>query len=434
MSRFFNKLASENALVRAQFGPTVEGDVGCSGGTPSFLGSYGNQRALELCDTSGDGEHHAPSQRRRRPKVPQQIEVRRFSPRSSLRCAHTQVAERHAAGFTALAYVSRPFLSHARSVCRVLHVTESGGAPVTYAIEELAEAVLPLSRDELRRRRAERAERRERASAGALRAVPDVGRGRAANLRSFSPRQLAWDRLLDLRRLVDLRYHGDAVPEGWRMLSLFWQLNFLLLSGATHARGMWHEAAAVAQRIDPDWGYASSELGTLYRKALQFEAGERVEFAGRLYPALYTPRNAKLISIFEITGDEQRELATIVSREEARRRDAERKRAERAAARVLRDREREGHLRRIVRLREVEGLSWARIVLQVPVSAQKAADMYRAYERMPKNPSVLGVIARFVRRITLRARNTSIPTSTHRLCDSVSRCPAYSELFGGLAG
>ena len=49
-------------------------------------------------------------------------------------------------------------------------------------------------------------------------------------------------------------------------------------------------------------------------------------------------------------------------------------------------------------------------------------------------PSVLGVIARFVRRITLRARNTSIPTSTHRLCDSVSRCPAYSELFGGLAG
>ena len=46
----------------------------------------------------------------------------------------------------------------------------------------------------------------------------------------------------------------------------------------------------------------------------------------------------------------------------------------------------------------------------------------------------VGVIARFVRRITLRARNTSIPTSTHRLCDSVSRCPAYSELFGGLTG
>ena len=49
-------------------------------------------------------------------------------------------------------------------------------------------------------------------------------------------------------------------------------------------------------------------------------------------------------------------------------------------------------------------------------------------------PRHLGVIARFVRRITLRARNTSIPTSTHRLSDSVSRCPANTELFGGSSG
>ena len=128
-------------MVRAQFGPTVEGDVGCSGGTPSFLGSYGNQRALELCDASGDGEHHAPGQRRRRPRVPQQIEVQRFSPRSSLRCAHTQVAERHAAGFTALAYVSRPFLSHARSeyVHRklFLRVRRPGGALKNTAVCDL---------------------------------------------------------------------------------------------------------------------------------------------------------------------------------------------------------------------------------------------------------------------------------------------------------
>ena len=46
----FNKLASENTLVRAQFGRTLEGDVACLGGAPSFLGSYANQRALELRD------------------------------------------------------------------------------------------------------------------------------------------------------------------------------------------------------------------------------------------------------------------------------------------------------------------------------------------------------------------------------------------------
>ena len=46
--------------------------------------------------------------------------------------------------------------------------------------------------------------------------------------------------------------------------------------------------------------------------------------------------------------------------------------------------------------------------------------------------ALVGVITRFVRRITLRARNSSSPPSTHRLCDSVSRWPAYPELFGGL--
>ena len=51
---------------------------------------------------------------------------------------------------------------------------------------------------------------------------------------------------------------------------------------------------------------------------------------------------------------------------------------------------------------------------------------------VPPGETEKGVNARFVRRITLRARNTSIPPSTHRLCDSVSRWPAYSELLGGL--
>ena len=47
---------------------------------------------------------------------------------------------------------------------------------------------------------------------------------------------------------------------------------------------------------------------------------------------------------------------------------------------------------------------------------------------------VAGVVARFVRRITPRARTGSVSTSTHGLGDSVSRCPTYSELFGGLTG
>ena len=40
-------------------------------------------------------------------------------------------------------------------------------------------------------------------------------------------------------------------------------------------------------------------LSTLYRKAKAYEAGERIEFGGRTYPPLYTPRNRTLLALFE---------------------------------------------------------------------------------------------------------------------------------------
>ena len=137
----------------------------------------------------------------------------------------------------------------------------------------------------------------------------------------------------------------------------------------------------MARRIDPHWGYGSMELGTLYRKAVQFEAGERVEFGGRRYPALYTPRNTTLITLFSITDDEQRELATIVTREEVKRRRALREQAKRATAREAREARREALTRRIVELRDEQKLSWPAISLQVPVSMANAYALYKAFKK-----------------------------------------------------
>ena len=277
------------------------------------------------------------------------------------------------------------------TVCRVLHVNERDGQPITYEIDSLGDCLFPLSREELRQRRQERRERREREEVVAevgrrergapLRLVP--GNASLGNLRSFSGRQLAWGRLLDLRRLADLRYAGGPVREGERMKFLLWQLNFLLLSGATNALGLWHEAAEVARRIDPAWGYDSTELGTLYRKARQFAAGETVEFEGRQYPALYTPRNDTLINLFGITDTEQDEggLVTIVSRDVARQRDAARKREARARGRERREAERHELAKRIVRLRDEQNLTWRQIDAQVPVSIGKAFALYGVFKK-----------------------------------------------------
>lgn len=204
-------------------------------------------------------------------------------------------------------------------VCRVVHVQHGpDGEPVRYGFEFMTEALLPIARWEIEQQRRDRAERRQ------LKLLPG---GKSDNLRGFSGRQLAWDRLEDLRTLAKLR---GGVGQGERMKHLFWRLNFLLLSGATNSRQMYAEAAALARELDPAWSYADKDLMTLYGKAKRFEAGEKITFGGREYPALYTPKNDTLINQFGITDGEQRQLRTLISRDMAaeRRRERDRKRDE----------------------------------------------------------------------------------------------------------
>jgi len=211
--------------------------------------------------------------------------------------------------------------SKSGEVCRVIHVEHGpDGEPIRYNFEYLAEVLLPVARWDIEADRKARADRRQ------FKLLPG---GQTGNLRTFSGRQLAWDRLDDLRTLAAMR---GGVAEGERMQHLFWRLNFLLLSGATHSGQMYHEAAALARELDPQWSYRSAELMTLYSKAKAHEAGEKVEFGGKQFAPLYTPRNDALINLFRITDDEQRKLRTLISRDMAKERDRKRDEARRRAA------------------------------------------------------------------------------------------------------
>lgn len=206
------------------------------------------------------------------------------------------------------------------NVCRVVHVLEEQGEPIRYNFEYLCEMLLPVARWDIEAQQKQRRDRQQ------LTLLPG---GRPGHLKGFSGRQLAWDRLEDIRRLAGLR---GGVKEGERMHHLFWRLNFLLLSGATNSSLMYHEAAALAGELDPRWNYRSKELMTLYSKAKANEAGETVEFNGRKVPPLYTPRNDTLINLFQITDDEQRQLKTIISKDMAKERHRERETKRRRAA------------------------------------------------------------------------------------------------------
>ena len=78
----------------------------------------------------------------------------------------------------------------------------------------------------------------------------------------------------------------------------------------------------MAREINPAFVNGSewrgSDLSTLYRRA-QYEA----QHPGDRENGLYWVKNAKLMEIFEITADEERQLQTIISPDEKRRRNRE---------------------------------------------------------------------------------------------------------------
>lgn len=254
--------------------------------------------------------------------------------------------------------------SKSGEVCRVVHVTNGiDGQPIRYNFEYMAEALLPAARWTIEQQRQEQSQ--QRATKKLFLLVPG---GKADNLRGFSGRQLAWDRLEDLRKLAELR---GGVVEGQRMQHLFWRLNFLLLSGATNSKQMYHEAAALARELDPQWSSRSKELMTLFSKAKAYEAGEKVSFGGKEYAPLYTPKNDTLINLFRITPEEQQQLKTVVSQAEAAERHRKREEGRRRAAGAI-DRETyletaNGKLAKAQALR-AEGLSVRAIAKRMGVS------------------------------------------------------------------
>lgn len=217
--------------------------------------------------------------------------------------------------------------SKSRSMVQVLHNSET-----LESFDKLADAVLPFTRTEL-------ADLREkRRSEFQLELVADNPKPvNQSGLHKKSLSSLYWNRFLDLRKLCRMR--GGLVPIGRedkddisRTKMLVFQLDFMLLSGATNPQQLWNEAQAVASAIDPGWKPEQHRLTTLLRKAQEHAAGETVMLGDKAYSPLYTPKSKTLIDMFRITPDEERELKTIISKTERDRRRRDRHEAARRAA------------------------------------------------------------------------------------------------------
>jgi hypothetical protein len=212
---------------------------------------------------------------------------------------------------------------------------------VAYDFEGFAETVLPHPRvdaSEAVKARVDDPAARDSANADRYRRYPDLtvvasrdGKADNAARRGLVASQLAWDRIADIRRLAQLRQWATGAPEGERNLPLF--LCACFLADAVIVPNLSTEIKALADELCPTWSAAQVRrcVSTVLSRADAAAKGQQLEFGGVSVDPRYRWKNTTLVERLAISPLEEREMRTIISSSEARRRDADRKNAARRA-------------------------------------------------------------------------------------------------------
>ncbi len=182
--------------------------------------------------------------------------------------------------------------------------------------EGLAEEVLPLDRVDLRDLRVQRALRRSTMARERPQAPPQ----------GFTQATLWEARLSDLQRLRELRFM-DAEMADYRTRWMF--LSGVAMSWVAVPAVLRRELYALARQAG-GWteAHTRSKMQSVFRTAHQAARGERVQYGGIEVDPRYRFKNQTIIELLEITADEERRMRTIISDDERRRRDRERKNPE----------------------------------------------------------------------------------------------------------
>lgn len=136
-----------------------------------------------------------------------------------------------------------------------------------------------------------------------------------------------WEaRLTDLQTLRELRWFGEPMPDfrdRWMFVAgvgMSWLAVPVVLQ---------RELFALAREVG-GWteGKTRSKMQAVFSRSRAAAAGERVEWAGVDWDPRYRLKNQTIIDWLEITPEEERRFKTIISDDERRRRDRERKNPE----------------------------------------------------------------------------------------------------------
>ena len=228
---------------------------------------------------------------------------------------------------------------------------------------DLADEILPLTREELEERRARYAAREPRTA-------PEREDNPLEGLSSLSLHQ---GRLDDLQLLIELR-GLDRLPAGQRDVWMFCAA--VSLSYMVEPKALERKVIELG-RDYAGWSESEtrSRMHTVFSKRRAAADGVTAEWLGQQRDPRYRLTNQRIIAMLKITPEEEVHLKTIISKETKRQRERERKERERRAHGVVRReeyiadaRERRQHNRREARRLRGEGKSLREIGRDLGVS------------------------------------------------------------------
>lgn len=124
----------------------------------------------------------------------------------------------------------------------------------------------------------------------------------------------------DLLKLALMRgWDKTGIPDGERATFMLWLCNHaaLALNGAEEPR-VYQEVSLFFKSLVPHWKMHKihSEMHAVYKRSKAMMRPEGwVEFRGKVYPSLYTPKNESLVSWLGITDEELVQLDYIRTKE-----------------------------------------------------------------------------------------------------------------------
>ena len=227
-------------------------------------------------------------------------------------------------------------------LCEPIYVDEFWGEVQRYHFDDLANAVLPYTREQIEKLRQERAlarQQRARRLEQHLKVIESdhIGKG---NLRAFNPVRLAWLQVDDYRTLASMR-PIETRPEGWTNSIVWMSASALAVAIWADADRFDREFIALASELAPHWPASRvlQAVSSLKNRMQQMARGEWVEHHGKKRPPVYTPKHSTVLKELGITDAEANKLAVIIPQEMA---------DERAKAR---DRQRDEERRRLANVR-----------------------------------------------------------------------------------